>query len=788
MKLYKKVAALVAAAMIVTSVPVVTMGASTNSLVYDVMKVKENHKFETTTGANALQVVFKDNTSSSETFYLELTNAEWTAATLEQAFGAPVGGVYTKTTNGVTVTYDLQGSTKSNTVKVKVTGLSSANKNEAVSLPLTAEVKTGDVSVKMLSKGGDTTITSGETFVFATTSEKVATATVGKEEDAPTIYKSGKLGEIHIDENYNHAFQKQNEYEYIVEFDNTDYELVSADIELKYGFAGATKTLVSDFSASVADNVIEYKITKLDNAFKVSLKFGDITSRDSYGKIIIKDIEVRTSQKTPEEGAFKVDIKGDSLTSTLTDVVLGYVTNYSNFIEMSKDSVKEIVAGRTAELEFTVGEKVKDSIATNREFTISVDNSEFDYQTLISKYGTDAAACKAILENTSLTAKEKEKQIKKLSPVLNLAQLKSAGIITDENTVIERIEFEKDSDGNIIPSTLVLKTASSIGTVKERSEMKFKVPVYVSIANKDKETISITTAGRALEKEVKQEATKIVNPLKVDAEPFVVKVGLQNQVGGKITLTETQAEMLQRGEIQIKVKDDNSNKVGISFTADAKLEAKGGIKGTKIETDKANKMVTISLSRTSKEAAELIISDFTVTVDRTVPEGSYDLEITGSAIDARGEALVIEDFLVVGTTNTEDLIGANGLAKGTSTFVIGENKYTVNGTVKEMDAKSYIQAPGYTMVPVRYVAEAFGVTGNNVMFANGSATFFAGNRTIQLTNNSNIAVVNGVQIKMATKVVITNGRTYAPIGEIAQLLGISKEWNSETKTATFINK
>ena len=92
------------------------------------------------------------------------------------------------------------------------------------------------------------------------------------------------------------------------------------------------------------------------------------------------------------------------------------------------------------------------------------------------------------------------------------------------------------------------------------------------------------------------------------------------------------------------------------------------------------------------------------------------------------------------------------------------------------------------MVPVRYVAEAFGVEGNNILFSNGVATIFAGTRTIQLTNNSDIAIVNGAQIKMATKVVMKDGRTYAPIGEVAQLLGVSKAWDNTTKTATFTNK
>ena len=69
-----------------------------------------------------------------------------------------------------------------------------------------------------------------------------------------------------------------------------------------------------------------------------------------------------------------------------------------------------------------------------------------------------------------------------------------------------------------------------------------------------------------------------------------------------------------------------------------------------------------------------------------------------------------------------------------------------------------------------------------------SVIIFAGEKTIQLTSGSDIATVNGAPIKMGTKVVIENGRTYAPIGEIARILGIKTEWDSATKTAQFINE
>ena len=92
------------------------------------------------------------------------------------------------------------------------------------------------------------------------------------------------------------------------------------------------------------------------------------------------------------------------------------------------------------------------------------------------------------------------------------------------------------------------------------------------------------------------------------------------------------------------------------------------------------------------------------------------------------------------------------------------------------------------MVPVRYVANAFGVSDSDILFGKGTVTLFAGERTISLTTGSNIAVVNGNNVAMSTKVVNKDGRTYVPAGQIASLLGVKSTWDSASKTATFENK
>ena len=63
--------------------------------------------------------------------------------------------------------------------------------------------------------------------------------------------------------------------------------------------------------------------------------------------------------------------------------------------------------------------------------------------------------------------------------------------------------------------------------------------------------------------------------------------------------------------------------------------------------------------------------------------------------------------------------------------------------------------------------------------------FKYGERTIELYAGSDIAVVNKGRIQMEAPVVIIDGRSYAPMGEVARLLGLDREWNSAEKTAIF---
>ena len=260
--------------------------------------------------------------------------------------------------------------------------------------------------------------------------------------------------------------------------------------------------------------------------------------------------------------------------------------------------------------------------------------------------------------------------------------------------------------------------------------------------------------------------------------------GSENPAKGELVLSETQAGMFQEGELIFAIEN---NQAGICLE-DVEVNITGGLKGVKTKVSGGtNGKVTVTLSRSSKAPATIILSDFKFTVDRTVPEGSYDLELSGDAISKGDDKVIIKDFIQIITPNTQDLAKGE-VAKGSSAFVIGQESYTQNDSAFEMDGAAYVMEPGYIMVPIRYVAAAFGVEEKNILFSEKTITLFAGGRTISLTKDSKEALVNGVKISLEVPVTIKDGRTYAPAGQIASLLGISAKWDNETKTASFINE
>ena len=108
---------------------------------------------------------------------------------------------------------------------------------------------------------------------------------------------------------------------------------------------------------------------------------------------------------------------------------------------------------------------------------------------------------------------------------------------------------------------------------------------------------------------------------------MTLKVGQSKQVGGKFVITETEKGALEKSSvIKLELPDED----GISFTELPTVTVDGNAKAKVEWTDKTSKSaINITISKASKETpATITVEGLEVKVDRTVPQGSYDLELS----------------------------------------------------------------------------------------------------------------------------------------------------------------
>lgn len=761
MKLRQKLAVALASAMVITSVPVVTMASSTNTVTKE-MVVAKNDIFNDTTTAPQLTMKLDDTLAQGTTFYLNLTGSEWLADVFKDGNGAWVAkglnaaGELVETTDPSAL-LEVKPTSKTE-LQVKVAATAGAAAGNTLKLPLLVKV-TGEEAVVSIDPNNQL-VTKG-TFTFATTADAKGKVTVGT---LTNVYEEGELAGITIEEPFAGVFKaKAAELEKAgkthltldLEIENKEYEILSTnDIKISFG-KGFEHVALTAADLEIEENkygdIVGIKIpttvftTDLANANK--------------GNITISGIDVKSTVKEPTLGEFKVTLGGDIVKEA--EYVVANVIKHGAKITLKDNKVVEFAAGRDSKVNFTIEENVKDSISGNRTMDITLENGYF------GKYD----------------AKSSVKDIDQFKAMITLP------------SKVELVDVELNKDNEFVGFTV--KVLANQVDSEAIDKFTFEAPLCADLSEEDAE-IKMNVEGRAIEgQEPTEVVAKVKAPVTVKSEKMTVKVGLQKQVGGKVTLTETDKAMFKRGDIVLAIPAEQ----GVKFTKAPEVKVTDGdlridTENVSVKYNSADKAyeVRVPVSRESKEASTIEIEGFEVTVDRTVPEGGYELAIAGNALvsshvkgaeHTHGE-LKVEDFFTVGTPNTED-IASNGLKKGSASFTINSKKYTLNGEEKEMDAAPYA-ADGRTMVPVRYVSEAFGIAGKDVLFSSGTVTMFAGNRTIQLKIGSNIAIVNGVSIPMDQKVVAKDGRTYIPMGELGRILGVSVTWDGTTKTATFTNK
>jgi trimeric autotransporter adhesin len=288
---------------------------------------------------------------------------------------------------------------------------------------------------------------------------------------------------------------------------------------------------------------------------------------------------------------------------------------------------------------------------------------------------------------------------------------------------------------------------------------------------------------------------KIVSPVKVtvNGDAPNLKIGVQNQALNPIDITEAVSGSLDAGssnnQVTLKfplgVTVHNPQSVSVTsgdlVLADASNISTG--------TDPNGKgYLTFNIKSTSSKASTVEVKGLSVDVNRMVSEGALNVEVTGSALNENGGALgtVFPNVTKVGSYTVANVVTpAPGETTANATFTIGKTSYTVNGVQKTLDVAPFTEG-GRTYLPIRFVAEALGVSDDNIIWndATKTVTLINGDRIASFKVGQSSYTVNGSVVPMDAAAQFKQNRNMIPLRYAAQALGVAIGWDDATQTVT----
>ena len=118
-------------------------------------------------------------------------------------------------------------------------------------------------------------------------------------------------------------------------------------------------------------------------------------------------------------------------------------------------------------------------------------------------------------------------------------------------------------------------------------------------------------------------------------------------------------------------------------------------------------------------------------------------------------------------------------------FTLGSKVYRVGEEIKEMEVAPYASS-GRTMLPVKYVADALGISARDIVWNSKAKTVtIYTNDIIVLTLGSKVMKINGESVYMSAMPEVVSERTFIPVAEITRALHIETHWDHISKQVTF---
>lgn len=443
---------------------------------------------------------------------------------------------------------------------------------------------------------------------------------------------------------------------------------------------------------------------------------------------------------TASVGDVEVEVSGDNVTSATL-----LIAKYAEYgIDVTAKTANEVLAGRYDEEIGTIElkELVKGSLVSGRKITIELpDNVKYDANAIEVTHLSGSAVLGAVTYvNDDRNKAEISVTANSTSPAKYELKFK-------------HMNLQADKTGDIVAKVY----GSAIGKEYPVTIGKAIAPVVVETAAKDvKLGMSSQEAGDIIITEAKGGAIKDRGITLATGTTTVANLGNQT---GTLTLTiatsgvkfaATPKVEVVEGSLQIdNVTKGNSRSgvddlVTISIKGSSSKPSKIKVSGIKFTIDR-----TVPVG-----GVEVKIGGSGINM--TNAAGATE---SGNAFDA-GTVVKAYPATVVNAAP----------AAGSASFNIGASIYTVDGVAKVMDAAPYIKN-GRTYVPVRYLAYAMGITEDNIKYENGVVTLKKGDVTVKLTMGDKNLDVNGTVTAMDVAPETTNGRTMLPARFVAEAFG-----------------
>ena len=790
-----------AAAMVVSLVPATAFAAADDvratAKVVDAQNYTET-EIETANSVASdaeLQLTFTtaDYTAADFTADIDLTldNAYFVAGTSLKANDMYVkvdGSVYVgqeaAAQNGIrTITFDNAG-LGSTDVVLKVPSVAGQDDVDEITVTLEGKLDRGavlaiglDTVMDKISKGktatisvdsDDIRITNGDDLVYASVESKGIKASVKDTVDIATE-EVATLKEIKVEPAVGSNFAAL----------ITDEQVAKAELKLKlpsgYEFTAKTDVQVNgtDVDFTNDDDEIVIKVSKLNRNVDV-------------WKITGLEVEA-TSAKAGATGLVKISLTGSDTVSVEAIKVVDY--NVVMSVDEDED-VPVIYSG------------------------VNVDNDgitdDSDHETL-----------EVTLEETFAGAWNNSKDFTLSVPEgVYIADVDANWVGEGELTVEQGSYKDKETawfagaydEGDYVDLTFKRRTwdETKPGT-GDKIEINFTLTL-VADPNFEGDVVLKLTGDAVDEQEVT--VAKFVKPFVVEAQQNDMQIDYRNtEIPTSVVIKEAEAGLWDKNtkfELALdKIEFDDEGKIAV--------DEKSGleIKDDEIKEDGGVLSFTID-SRSDDEPAVVTISGMQLYMQRSLPAGAYDLDVWSSTMlgDADkatgylGEAVfgadydknddieviadINDDFysttakagfvniVTAGREDTESFTTKVVVPVGESYLISGENKVTI-------DVPAYINANGYTMLPLRAVAVALGINSNNVLWdqSTRTATIMYGSKIINMTYGQKVVYVNGAMIPATAAVEITNDRMFLGLRDLGNALGVTDiTWDAATKTAT----